>query len=547
MTDLAKTGPRWRGPIVLVLLAAGAMLGLELAQVTFREHITAVIILFTALLLALWGILFTGLPLGWRLGGLGALMAAILCTGFVIKNYTRVEGSYTGAGLPRLTWKWVPAPDSQLPAIAPLQREVSKPGELTGFSFPQFLGPDRTNSVPGTHLAPDWSAKEPQEVWRRPIGAGWSAFAVSEQRAVTQEQRGEQELIVCYNLLDGQVLWAHTNQVRFAEELGGPGPRATPTLLHNRVYAMGATGTLDCLELSTGDRVWTRQTLKDPATDNLTWGKSNSPLVIDNLVVVTGGGMGPLLMAFHRDTGAPVWEGGKGSASYASPVLATLAGRKQILIVNDQSVSGHDPSNGKVLWQYAWPGSMPKVSQPVAVAPDRVFISAGYGLGAALLQLAPAQEQGSFSVREVWRNRNMKTKFANVAIHKGFVYGIDEGILACIELATGARRWKEGRYGHGQLLLVDDVLLIQMESGPVALVEASPDQYREIARWAALNSKTWNNPALAGPYLLLRNDREALCLKLAPAKPAAPPVAFSTEMLPTIGSQRARIEQGRRI
>jgi outer membrane protein assembly factor BamB len=198
-------------------------------------------------------------------------------------------------------------------------------------------------------------------------------------------------------------------------------------------------------------------------------------------------------------------------------VLTTLAGREQILIVNAQSVTGHDPANGKVLWRFDWPGSTPKVSQPVAIAPDKVLVSAGYGLGAVLLQLTPEPDGELFKLSEVWRNRHLKTKFANVAIRNGFVFGLDEGILACLDLATGERRWKDGRYGHGQLLLIDHVLLVQMESGSVALVEASPDGPRELTRWPALTSKTWNTPALAGPFLLLRNDREAICLKLKTA------------------------------
>lgn len=202
--------------------------------------------------------------------------------------------------------------------------------------------------------------------------------------------------------------------------------------------------------------------MQNPATDNLTWGKSNSPLIVNALVVV----------------------------------------------------SSHDPADGTGLWQFNWPGGMPKVSQPVAVAPDKVFLSAGYGLGAVLLRLIPGGPGEPLGVEQVWNNRNMKTKLSNVAVRDGFVYGLDEGILACLELATGARRWKDGRYGHGQLLLVDDVLLLQTEPGSLALVRATPDGHSEIGRWHALTSKTWNNPTLAPPYLLLRNDREALCLLL---------------------------------
>jgi outer membrane protein assembly factor BamB len=350
-------------------------------------------------------------------------------------------------------------------------------------------------------------------VWRQPIGLGWSSFAIAHGRAVTQEQRGENELVVCYDPFNGRALWAHTNKVRFSEPLGGDGPRATPTLVSNRVYALGATGILDCFALSDGTLVWSRDTLKEAGASNLVWGKSSSPLVFNDLVVVSGGDSGPLLLAFNKNTGALVWRGGNGSSSYASPVLANVGGRTQILSVNAQSVTGHDPEDGAVLWDYPWPGGFPKCSQPVAIGPDKVFISAGYGVGCALLQLK-AQPDGRLETSEVWKNRNMKTQFANVAVRDGFIYGLDEGILACVELETGKRRWKDGRYGHGQMLLVEDVLLVQMESGPVALVEANPNAFHEIARTPALKSKTWNNPALTGKYLLVRNDQEAICFEL---------------------------------
>ena len=208
----------------------------------------------------------------------------------------------------------------------------------------------------GIPLYRDWDRSPPKTIWRQPIGLGWSAFAVSGQHAVTQEQRREDELIVCYDLQTGHALWAHTNRVRFSETLGGDGPRATPTLHKGRVYAMGASGILDCLEEATGQLIWSRDVLRENHLSNLTWGKSCSPLLVQDLVVVTGGEQREkTLLAYEAATGKPVWQAGRDRASYCSPLLASLCGQEQILMVNGHSVTGHDPHHGEILWEYAWP------------------------------------------------------------------------------------------------------------------------------------------------------------------------------------------------
>jgi len=327
-------------------------------------------------------------------------------------------------------------------------------------------------------------------------------------------QRGENEQVVCYELADGHEVWSHTNRVRFSEPIGGDGPRATPTIHQGRVYALGATGILDCLDAATGKLIWTRDTLKENALPNTYWGKSSSPLVVDNLVVVTGGmTKKSTLLAFHREDGSPAWQTGTDEASFSSPALVTLDGTRQILSVNDSSVTGHDPKDGRILWEYPWPGSMPKCAQPVVVGGDRVFLSASFNAGSVLLQVKKGTD-GSFAATEAWKNRNLKSEFSNIVSRDGFLYGLDDGILGCLDIATGARKWKDGRYGHGQVLLVGDLLLVQTEQGPITLVEANPSGFHEVAKLNALEAKTWNTPALAGEYLLVRNDQEAACYRL---------------------------------
>jgi outer membrane protein assembly factor BamB len=331
---------------------------------------------------------------------------------------------------------------------------------------------------------------------------------------VTQEQRGTTEAIVCYETATGKVCWIHPNpHARFSEWQGGDGPRATPTITGGRVYAMGATGILDCLDGTTGNVIWSQNVLAETSTHNLTYGKTCSPLVTDELVIVTGGGGGPSLIAYHKLDGLLAWKAGDETPGYASAVPATIGGIKEILTINSQSVAGHALSEGHLLWRFDWPGGMPKVPQPMPLGQDRLLISAGYGLGTYLLQVK-TDADGRQSVESIWDTRHLKPKMSNFVVHQNFVYGLDDAILTCLDLTTGKRMWRGDSYGFGQLLLVDDLLLIQAESGEVALVEASPAGFHELGRFQAISGKTWNNPALSGHKLLVRNDHEAACFEL---------------------------------
>ncbi len=495
------------------------MLLLWLREVPVLEPLLIGVGILTVLLLGVWYVFCTGLR--WKvrlvlvLAGAGFL--AVLFFG--ARALTRPEGSIGGSGIPRLVWKWSPRREG---AARPLSLEPQASGDrptssrvaLAGQDYPQFLGPERSGVLTGISLLPDWSGPVPRLVWRQPIGLGWSAFAASGRHAITQEQRREDELVVCYELDTGRALWAHTNRVRFSETLGGDGPRATPTIQGGRVYAMGASGILDCLQEATGELVWSRDVLGENKLSNLTWGKSCSPLLVDNLVVVTGGEQREkTLLAYDAGTGERVWQAGRDRASYCSPVLVSLAGRQQILIVNGHSVTGHHPRTGEILWEYAWPGDFAKATQPVVVDTNQVFIAAGYGVGCVLLKVE-CSDAGVWSATAAWKNRNLKPKFANLIQRGHYVYGLDDGVLACVNLEQGNREWKQGRYGHGQLLAVNDLLLIQTESGEVALVEISPEKPKELARFPALRGKTWNHPALIHDFLLVRNDQEAACYRL---------------------------------
>ncbi len=380
-------------------------------------------------------------------------------------------------------------------------------------SFPRFLGPRGDSTLPDLLLARDWTARPPRLLWQRAIGAGWSGFAIAGGRAVTLEQRGEMETAAAYDLATGDELWSHGDRAFFTNAMAGPGPRATPTLSGARVFTFGSTGLLTAYDLESGRRLWQHDVPGDHGAPIPEHGMTGSPLAVDGLVVVSAGGpSGHSLVAYREDSGELAWRGGDDGAGYGSPALVTLAGRRQIVVFNRASVAGHDPSDGAVIWTHAWPDNWPNVASPVVVDTDRVLFSTGYGIGSKLFRIVADGEKQRAEL--LWETPRLKSKFANLAVHDGFVYGLDDGVLTCLDPADGSRRWKGGRYGHGNLLLVGDLLLVQSERGEMALVEATAEEHREVASFMALAGKAWNPFALAGDRLLVRNDAEAALWQL---------------------------------
>jgi outer membrane protein assembly factor BamB len=506
---------RYRFPVVCAILAMAALFYVNLKpefERNFAGWLTSAIVLFVVLITAVWFVLLSGFSRRARL--LALLGVALAFAGF--KTLLRVDGALDGRGLPRFTWKWTPPRDATLKIPAngvTVGADAEVPVPPGAADVPQFLGLHRDGFIRGANLSRDWLTTPPKELWRQPVGIGWSAFSVVGGRAYTQEQRGPDELVTCYELATGRLLWSHANAVRFVEWQGGDGPRATPTVEGGRVYAVGATGILDCLDAVTGKPIWSRDLLKENQARNITWGVSASPLIVDDRVIVTAGSGSASLLAFNKTEGTMLWKGGTDVASYASPVLATIAGRRGIVSLNAVTLTIHDPDTGGLLLDYKWKeGKFPKAAQPSVVGGDRIFLSGGYGYGCVMLQIKAAGDR--LAATELWQNNKLKAQFNSIGVRDGFLYGLDDGTLAGVDGATGERKWKEGRHGSGQTLLVDDLMLVQDEQGPVVLVEPRPDGVRELGRIAALSGKTWNHPVLAGRYLLVRNDHEAACYEL---------------------------------
>jgi outer membrane protein assembly factor BamB len=406
----------------------------------------------------------------------------------------------------------IPGPAGLSPAGAPVDAAPAPVSPVARADWPGFRGVNRDGVVQGVALDLDWVAAPPAAVWRRPVGPGWSSFAVAGDVFFTQEQRGDDELVSCYRLATGAPVWRHRDKVRFWESNGGAGPRGTPALAGGRVFTFGATGLLNALDAATGAGAWRRDVATEADVKVPTWGFSSSPLVVGDVVIVAAAGR---LAAYGAATGEPRWMGPARGGSYSSPQRWTADGVEQVVLLHDAGATSVSPVDGTVLWEYAWTGAA--IVQPAFAADGGVLVAAGGASGGlGIRRLAVAHEGHAWTPTERWTSTGLKPYFNDMVIHRGHAYGFDGSILACIDLSDGKRVWKGGRYGNGQLVLLpeQDVLLVVSEEGELALVRATPERFVELARVPGISGKTWNHPAVVGETLLVRNGEEMAAFHL---------------------------------
>jgi outer membrane protein assembly factor BamB len=434
----------------------------------------------------------------------------------------------SGDLIPEYHWRWTPTPEQMFLS------EHSDPDADTSSAFgtstvrlqpgdwPGFRGPKRDGIVHGVAIRTDWHTAPPAEIWRNRVGPAWSSIIVVDGRLFTQEQRGQMEAVVCYDAATGKELWSHEDKARFDEETAGPGPRATPCFLDGRIYSLGCTGIVNCLDAATGESVWQRAVAEDCGAAEPHWGFTSSPIAFGDLVVVFGGGQaGKDLVAYRAKSGDIVWTAAVGETSYGSPQLAKVCGQEQILMLSNRCVCGVEPDTGKVLWEHlvTVPPSAPRSIVPLVPDASQVLFASEGDIGLALLEVK--RDGKSWTANQRWQSRGLKPAFNDPVVWKGSVYGFDGRIFACVDLETGQKRWKSGRYGEGQELLIadQDLLLIISETGELILVRANPERQEELVRFQVLDGKTWNHPALVGGRLYVRNAKEMACYDVDPKEP----------------------------
>ena len=511
---------RW-GDRLLVLVAflalgAGAAFAPLAVGSDLFSSVSVVWLYATPTVLTVWALwlLFTPFLL-WPIRRAGLLLALLLAWGaFACLRLDGVDGSMNGT----LAWRWLPTAEQKYqaevagkpaPAAAAAEVVTLQPGD-----WPGFRGPNRDGRLSGVRIATDWTQHPPAQVWRHRVGPGWGSFAVVGNRLYTQEQRKDDEAVVCYNGDTGEEIWVHLDPARFSEVVAGPGPRATPTFHDSKVYALGAKGQLNCLDAATGRLVWTHNVADDSGAKTPIWGFASSPLVKDGVVTVFAGGPdGRSTLGYAAAAGDLVWSGGDGLLGYSSPQPAKVDGVEQVLVATEKGLTAFEPAHGHELWKHDWalPG-MFRVVQPTVLDDGDVLL--GAGTGTRRLHLNHKADQ--WEAEEVWTSASFKPFFNDLVLHKDFLYGFDGTNLTCVSLEDGRGRWRTPKYAAGQALLLadQDLLLVTSEQGDAALVKAAPEKYEEVGRFKALEGKTWNHPVVAHGKLFVRNAEEAACYEL---------------------------------
>jgi len=500
------------GLIALALFVTSRVVHVSIAKGAMGYLFPVLAIPVLSLALVAWAVVTHRFYVGHR------RVSLVITVLFVCGVFTLIRtGGFTGDFDHDFAWRWSQTPEERLlaqagdePAALP-SSPVTPAAMNMKADWPGFRGSNRDGVVPGVRIATDWSASPPVELWRRPVGPGWSSFAVSGEFAYTQEQRGSDELVVCYNLKTGKPVWKHRDAARFWESNAGAGPRGTPTLSNGRLYTFGATGIVNALDAGTGALIWTRNAAADTGAKLPGWGFAGSPLIVDDAVIVAASGA---LIAYDIDTGKPRWSSPAEGASYSSAHLANIGGIAQIVLLNGAGAIGVAPNDGKLLWQYPL-SSNTRICQPALTADGDVLVHDGEGNG--MRRISVVNGPNGWTVQERWISEGLNPYFNDFVVNDGHAFGFDGSNLACIDLKDGNRKWKGGRYGHGQLVVLSDqdLLLVLSEDGGLALVKASPDQFTELARFPAIKGKTWNHPVLAGDVLLVRNAEEMAAFRLS--------------------------------
>lgn len=532
------------GPMLCCLLLA--IWWLAISRATWKERLFGFAGLVGSLVVTLLlvdptmrgpGTIYLTLPMGMIAFGIGATLLAkrtpgirtgfavlVALAGFGFSLLLRSDGMTGGYALDA-HWRW--SKTSEVAMMGARGKETAKTTNrveadniavsVANPEWPGFRGADRAAHSRGPGISTNWTANPPRQLWKIPVGPGWSSFAVAGNFLFSQEQRGPMETVVCYAADTGREIWNRQIEARFDDPLGGPGPRATPTLANGMLFVTCAIGNFLCLNPVSGEITWQQDLKKVAGRDAPMWGFSASPLVVGTTVIVQAGGPGKRstgLLGFDAVSGKLRWSIADGNDSYSSPQLNTIAGEELVLMLTNDGLLLADPATGKTRLNYEWKFGNYRALQPCVVGEDTILLPTGMNTGTRAIRVTKAN--GQLIAQELWTSRNLKPDFTDFVTYQGSAYGIDGGIFACIDLKTGDRKWKGGHYGKGQVLLLENsgLLLVTAEDGRAVLLQARPDEFSEVGSFKALEGKTWNHPVLVGDKLYVRNSQEAACYQM---------------------------------
>lgn len=504
---LRSRGVPRRDRMLGLLLFAAVLVWIALSQASNGSRLLMVAV--PVLSIGLVALLFATSRLSWPRRRRMAIVFMLIGTGV----FTAMRVDKVGDIMPILSWRWSPSSEWIEPPPGAVETAVL-PAQAGPGDWAEFRGPARDNRMPGTTFATGWDENPPRELWRRPVGLGWSSFAAIGDYIFTQEQRNDDETVVCYRADNGDQVWVNRIDSRF-DDATGAGPRGTPTYHEGSLYVFGALGILQRLDASTGATAWTRDLKADTDAKVPVWGFASSPLVTGDLVVVfSGGRAGKSVAAYDRESGELVWTGGDGTHGYSSGHLARISDVPQILMPSDVGIQSFAPESGKLLWEYRWDViSNPRCVQPLVIDMNSIMIGTAGGQGTRRIRVE--KDAGGWTVEEQWATRKFRPYFNDFVHHEGNLYGYDGKRFTCVDAETGERRWTGDNYGGQVLLLPDmDTLLVLTQKGEVVLLEATPEGENEIAKFKALSGKTWNHPVIAHGKLFVRNSEEAACYEL---------------------------------
>ncbi len=446
-----------------------------------------------------------------------AILGSVL--GFGYWDLLQSEG-VNGKFVADFKWRWEPTAEESYLKSLTIKRsanalETNEPAiTLASSTWPSFRGASRDGKLLGVSLVEDWTASPPKLIWKSKIGPGWSSFSVAGNRLFTQEQRAEKEAVVCLNAETGAIVWEHEYESRFWESVAGAGPRATPTIADEGLFSLGANGILTCLNASTGAKIWERNIQTDAERKPPMWGFSSSPLVIEGMVIVHAGGTeNKGILAYDAKTAESRWSTASGDHSYSSPQAASFDSVDGVLMETNAGLQFISAKDGSKIWQYDSPVQNYRALQPLVLGNSILLANS---LGEGTKKLSVSRDADKWTIKEEWASRDMKPDFNDFVEYQGSLYGFDGNIFASIDLATGKRQWKKGRYGNGQVLLLCDAgqMLVTSEAGELVLLRADSKSMVELAKFQAIEGKTWNHSVVVGNHVFIRNAEQAACYEL---------------------------------